>query len=152
MGLDDLFQDFQKFNFPHVNFPGDASIVYVIGIRKPVKGFFPFYVGESGRQLGRMGDYVTASFKAPTDFHVGEAIRFFQSQGLEIEVRYKVFLKRKDEEKSLQVEIAKRSIPLLKLASYDPKKTPEEQERQKEEERQNVHKFCREFVDTVDKL
>jgi hypothetical protein len=146
MGLDDLFQDFQKFNFPRVNFPGDASIVYVIGIREPVKGFFPFYVGESGRQLGRMGDYITASFNATTDFHVGEAIRFFQSQGLEVEVRYKISLERKDEESELREEIAKRSIPLLKLGSYDPKRTL------KEEERLKVHKVCREFVDTVARL
>jgi len=49
MTLDDLFEGFQRFPFPT-----DASIVYAIGICEE-RGFFPFYVGESARQLGRMG-------------------------------------------------------------------------------------------------
>jgi hypothetical protein len=138
MGFDDLFADFQKFDFPI-----DASIVYVIGIRETTKGFFPFYVGESGRHIGRMGDYITANFRATTDFHVGEAIKFFHSKELSVEIRYKVSLERKDREKELIGILDDRGVPLQKLGSYHPKDTNEEDERKK------VHEFCTRFLEFV---
>ena len=63
--------------------------------------FVPFYVGESSRHLGRLGDYVAARFSASTDFKVGHAARMLLGLGCEVVVRYKAVSDRRAEEKRL---------------------------------------------------
>lgn len=76
--------------YQSIPFPRQASIVYVIGINRPAR-FVPVYVGESGRNMGRFGDYISAQFSAQTDFKVGEAVRYLWECGLDVAIRYKAF-------------------------------------------------------------
>lgn len=49
----------------------------------------PIYVGETSRLYGRIADFITANFKAPNDFKVGEAIIYFREKGYKIIIKYK---------------------------------------------------------------
>lgn len=46
----------------------------------------PIYVGESSNVHRRIGEYIVSNFDAPTDFLVGEAIKYLQSKGFRIRV------------------------------------------------------------------
>jgi hypothetical protein len=60
-------------DFLTIEFPQNISVVYIIYFINQ-EAYIPFYVGETGRLLGRISDYMIANFKAQTDFKVGEAI------------------------------------------------------------------------------
>lgn len=75
---------FQEIEFPVTN----LSMVYVILFVQPGKNAVPFYVGETGRGFGRIGDYITASWGAQTDFKVGMAVRMFRNNGCKVVIRY----------------------------------------------------------------
>ena len=74
--------------FKTIPFPRNPNIVYVIGTRKRGR-FLPIYVGRSTRHIGRLGDYVSAQFNAPTDFKVGKAVDYLMSQGEKVVFRYR---------------------------------------------------------------
>jgi hypothetical protein len=60
--------------------PADSGThIYAI-IVTVQNGQFPLYVGQTGRLGGRIGDYATAQFHAPTDFRVGETIRYLRTE------------------------------------------------------------------------
>jgi hypothetical protein len=100
-------------NFTSVTFPRDEEIVYVLCFRRPrTTNDIPFYVGESGRGARRLSDYITAQFAAPTDFKVGTVVKVLQAEGAEVSVKFKISNDRKNEEKSLILEIEKH-YPLL---------------------------------------
>ncbi|MGD0970952.1 MAG: hypothetical protein ABSA04_06050 [Desulfobaccales bacterium] len=66
--------------FLTIEFPQNINVVYIIYLTN--QGVhIPFYVGETGRFLVRVSDYMSANFKAQTDFKVGEAIRYIQEKG-----------------------------------------------------------------------
>ena len=81
------FEGFSTVEFPPIN-PDVPGFVYVwcwINGSEEV----PFYVGQTGRLWGRLDDYYWAMFSAPTDFRVGEAIRYLSARGYRITVKYK---------------------------------------------------------------
>ena len=92
--------------FTQIPFPENPSIVYVLGV-EIASVFRPFYVGESGRNVGRLGDYVSAQFSAPTDFNVGTAVKGFVAKGYPVVVLYKTASSR-DHRKQEQNEYVRR--------------------------------------------
>jgi hypothetical protein len=93
---------FETFDFAadHSSLPEAAGYVYVFCLSAG-EGEIPFYVGESGRFRGRMGDYKSAQFKAPTDFRVGTATVRLRNAGLRVIVRYRVSADRFQEQQDL---------------------------------------------------
>ena len=83
--------------FKTVPFPQESNIVYVVGIEESDK-FFPIYVGESSRHIGRMGDFLSANLSAPTDFKVGKVVNLLREQGKNVVFKYKASSNRKQEE------------------------------------------------------
>ncbi len=86
------FDTFNGIEFPEdVNSPLPAPVgdfVYVICF--VCSGAeVPFYVGETHRLKDRVLDYVRAAFAAPTDFNVGEAIKYLRGKNYRVVVRYK---------------------------------------------------------------
>jgi len=90
-----IFRDFRT-----IDFPKKSHIVYVIGINFR-RRFVPFYVGQSSRHVGRLGDYVSANVTAFTDFKVGVAIMHLTRRGYRILVKFKASDDPIQEEKQL---------------------------------------------------
>lgn len=122
--------------FKDIEFPRYRDIIYAIYFRENDKDTY-FYVGESSRHIGRLGDYLSAKFSAPTDFKVGEAIKYLLCIGYEVGVKYKESQNRKVDEKSVLDELSKNSKMLNDLPGYDYKTADERQERLK------IHDFIR---------
>lgn len=100
-------------HFVDMEFPANREIVYVLNLHIPGDTrLTPFYVGESSRHVGRIGDYVSANFTASTDFKVGEAVKFLRQRGLEVLVRFWECTDRKLEEKRV-INILRASHLLL---------------------------------------
>jgi hypothetical protein len=49
--------------FLTIEFPQNINVVYIIYLTNQGVNI-PFYVGETGRFLGRVSDYMSANFKA----------------------------------------------------------------------------------------
>ena len=105
--INDTINDFETFNFPLF-----SDIVYIVGIQKEEK-FIPFYVGQSSRHLGRMGDYISAQFNAPTDFKVGEAVKYIQQKGFLAVVKFKTTNSRQENERRYTMEVMGMGYELL---------------------------------------
>lgn len=72
-----------------IPFPQNASIVYYLAFRRMKDDAeTPFYVGETDRHVGRLGDYVASKLTAPTDFKVGVASKYLISLGYEVFFRF----------------------------------------------------------------
>ncbi len=111
-----------------ITFPAGGDIVYVIGFQKG-NSFVPIYVGESSRNIGRFGDYVSAKFSASTDFKVGMAVKYLQEQGRKMLIKYKDSPDRKAEQDQLIRQIQSRGFRLLNdLKGYDYKSANEQAE------------------------
>ncbi|TPQ31819.1 hypothetical protein C2U69_27670 [Cupriavidus pinatubonensis] len=119
-------------SFQMMRFPDNGNIIYVILFaRKGEPQGVPIYVGESTKHVGRLGDYVSAKFSASTDFRVGEAIRYLQSLGYDVLMRYRESHNRRVEERDL-INSLRGSFRLLNdMESYKYKFADEEQERSK---------------------
>ncbi len=65
-----------------------AHVVYVLCFIVD-DALIPFYVGETGRFVGRMNDYRLANFTASTDFTIGEAAKYFIANQYAVVVGYK---------------------------------------------------------------
>ena len=89
------YSNFNSFSYPEIK-----DIVYVIGVSTD-SDFYPFYVGQSSRHIGRFGDYISAKFSAATDFKVGQAIEFLANNGFKVEFKYRSTLNPMTEEKEL---------------------------------------------------
>jgi hypothetical protein len=124
--------------FKDIEFPRYSDIVYAIYFREHDKDTY-FYVGESSRHIGRLGDYLSAKFSASTDFKVGEAIKYLLSIGYEVGVKYKESQNRKVDEKSVLDELRRNSKMLNDLPGYDYNTADERIERLK------IHEFIRGF-------
>ncbi len=61
-----------------------AGVYTVVALKGETQ--IPIYVGESTNVRRRIGEYIVSAFAASTDFIVGEAIKFLQSEGFRIEV------------------------------------------------------------------
>jgi hypothetical protein len=90
------FEEFSTVEFPPIN-PDVPGFVYV-WFRIKGSEEIPFYVGQTGRLWGRLDDYYWAMLSAPTDFRVGEAIRFLSARGYRIAVKYKSSADPREEE------------------------------------------------------
>ena len=124
-----LLQEFEELPFPK-----QSDIVYVLCFTNPLAQTepIPFYVGESSRHVGRIGDYVAAKFSASTDFKVGEAVKHFRALGFEVKVMYKESKDRKAEEDALIKSLEGKSFLLLnKMKGYDYRVDGEKAERKK---------------------
>jgi hypothetical protein len=99
---------------------------------------FPLYVGQTGRLCGRIGDYTTAQFHAPTDFRVGEAIKYLRVQKpCRVDFFYRPSEAHLQDEKGLIREFLLAGYTLLNfLAAFDYKTA------NRDEERSLVHRFC----------
>ncbi|MFA4941690.1 MAG: hypothetical protein WC582_03820 [Patescibacteria group bacterium] len=127
-------------NFETISFPQHPKIVYILGIEFKGK-FIPFYVGQTSRDVGRFGDYVSAKFSASTDFKVGEAVRCFKKQGYSVKIKLKNSNNKEKEEKDLLI-ILRRDVKLLNdLEGYNYKTASENEERQK------IHLFIDKFLE-----
>jgi len=118
--------------------PADSGThVYVIVVTAD-NGQFPLYVGQTGRLCGRIGDYTTAQFHAPTDFRVGEAIKYLLTQKpCRVDFFYRPSEAHLQDEKVLIREFLLAGYTLLNfLAAFDYKTA------NRDEERLLVHRFC----------
>jgi hypothetical protein len=99
---------------------------------------FPLYVGQTGRLCGRIGDYTMAEFHAPTDFRVGEAIKYLRTQKMcRVDFFYRPSEAHLQDEKVLIREFLLAGYTLLNfLAAFDYKTA------NRDEERSLVHRFC----------
>ncbi|WP_263359655.1 hypothetical protein [Acidicapsa ligni] len=97
----------------------------------------PLYVGQTRRLLGRVGDYHSAQFYAPTDFCVGEAIKYLRGEKqCRIDFLYRSSESHRKDEKVLIRELLLAGCTLLNvLSSFDYKSA------EKSDERLLVHRF-----------
>lgn len=82
----------------------------------------PFYVGQTTRFHGRMDDYFWADDQAPTDFKVGEAVRYFCGVlGGKVYARYKQSSARLSDEKTWEARLRASGAILLNGKAYNYK-------------------------------
>lgn len=113
--MTDILHDFIEMEFPTY-----CDIVYVIHYLKDGETVpTPFYVGQSSKHVGRIGDYISAKFSASTDFKVGEAVRYLRTLGFRVVIRYKKSSDRLAEEGRILQTLAPNCRLLLNnLAGY----------------------------------
>lgn len=138
--LETLFKDFVSVPWDGceqsiASSPGTTVYALIVG-----KGSqrFPLYVGQTGRLLGRVGDYQTAQFAAPTDFRVGEAIKYLPAEkGCIVDFLYKPSASHLKDEKLLIRELLLSGYVLLNfLGAFDYKWA------NAADQRKVVHRFC----------
>ena len=133
-------------DFEHViDFPQRGNLVYVhFYVRDGMNDGKPFYVGETGSFIGRMSDYLRATFAAATDFKVGEAIRYLAQNNIRVKVGYQECPDRKSaraKESEFIARLRKEGVPLLNdLDGYNYLTANEDDERSK------VHQFCDDHI------
>lgn len=118
-------------DFSEMPFPEDGNIVYILCFkREGSSDYVPFYVGESGRHVGRFGDYVSAKFSASTDFKVGETVKQLRNHGCKVIIRYKFTTNRRAEEQSIIHKLMANGLQLLNsMDGYKYLKANEHDER-----------------------
>lgn len=121
--------DFSFSDFAEMEFPQHKEIVYVLCFADQSGHEVPLYVGESSRGVGRFGDYISAKFSAPTDFKVGEAVRYLQGRGFKVQIKYKESEDRKGEERRLINALQKKSRLLNELEGFNYIASNEDSER-----------------------
>lgn len=114
--MDPALSDFAEFPFPE-----NRHIVYVLCyVSADAPTPVPFYVGQSSRHLGRLGDYISANFSAATDFAVGEAIKFLRQHGCCVICKFKESRTSKSDENTLIASFKSKGFRLLNdLGRYD---------------------------------
>jgi hypothetical protein len=123
------FEEYQT-----ISFPSDPNIVYIIGVEEKAR-FIPIYVGESSRNIGRFGDYISAQFSAPTDFKVGVAVKHLMKKGHKVVIKYKNSSGRRKEEGDVIREIKTAGFRLLNdLQGYDYRTAKKDEETRKIED------------------
>jgi hypothetical protein len=118
--------------------PSEAGThIYVLLVRVGDDAI-PLYVGQTCRLAGRIGDYQTAQFQAPTDFRVGEAVRYLTGpKGCQVDLLYRTSASRRKDEKLLIRELLLSGYTLLNfLGAFDYNETSAVAERE------IVHRFC----------
>ena len=101
----------------------------------------PFYIGQTKNFRRRMGDYALASFQAQTDFAVGSAIQYFDSQQIDVTV----FHMDTDDEQEKEKFLIKRCKAVgIKLLNSLPRY--KYQTASRDEERQKVYGFINSII------
>ena len=128
--------------FVEIEFPRHKEIVYDFCYTHPDTSLdIPLYVGETSRGVGRFGDYLSAKFSAPTDFKVGEAVRFLPGCGFAVKIRYKESPDRKVEERAVIEELQKETRLLNELKGFNHTTAHEDVERGR------LHEFLKILVE-----
>jgi hypothetical protein len=117
-------------NYKVIDFPTTPNIVYVLFFEMNGTEIY-FYVGQTSRHIGRFGDYVSRQFTAPTDFRVGEAIKYLQEKKLTVRVKYRECLDSKYEEDDLIRQLSQKFKLLNHLPAYNYQKSTPDVERRK---------------------
>ncbi len=125
-------------NFNSLPYPEIKDIVYIIGVSTD-SDFHPFYVGQSSRNIGRFGDYISAKFSAATDFKVGQAIEYLTNSGYKVEFKYRSSLVRLLEEKEL-INLINPILNTMKGYDY--------QYSDKKIEIRNIQEFLQKWIDS----
>lgn len=122
--------------FERIPFPATGNIVYTIGLIREA-AYIPFYVGQTTRNVGRFGDYISAKFSASTDFKVGEAVKYLRNLGYDVAIEYKEIegVNRRAEESRIINEYRRNYELLNDLPGYDYSRAIEKDERLK------IHEF-----------
>lgn len=119
-------------DFAIVDFPKKKHLVYVLEI--DLNGdSVPFYVGQSSKWWGRIGDYLAANFTASTGFKVGEAVKCFEKGGHKVKIEFAESqspLREKERELLFAMKKQKR-ILLNDMPNYNYKKANPSQERRR---------------------
>ena len=127
------FKDFNIVDFP--NFPDEAGVYIILYIKNNAE--MPLYVGETNRFRRRMGEYTSANFAAPTDFIVGEAIKYLQVKGYKVIIKHKFSEDKKREQNEIIKDLRSLGYRLLNgFIGYDYKTADENKERER------IKKFC----------
>jgi len=121
--------------------PRTPNIVYIIGFEHTGR-FVPIYVGESERGIARIGEYITANFKSPTDFNVGEAARYLQQRGYKVQVKFKEVQNPRKEEQRITQKLQE-LLPNWRKMGYDYQKAKED------EQRRRVHELMSAFLQAL---
>lgn len=131
---------FDPQKFSSLPFPEYCELVYVLCYRRTnAEPLRPFYIGETGRGLGRFGDYQAANFTAATDFKVGKAIQRLRNLGCEVTICYRASVERNVEEQALIASAREDNYPLLNdLPGYNHRTANQADELEK------IHGFIRE--------
>lgn len=136
-------------DFPHViEFPLQRRSVLYVFFCAINNAEVPFYVGETDRFAERMGHYFRAQFAAPTDFKVGEAVRYLTTKDIRIKVGYRECRDRQDRkraESELINSLRARFKLLNDIPGYNYRTADEIAERQR------VHVFCDELTASLEK-
>lgn len=127
------FQDFSVVDFP--NFPDEVGVYIILYIKNDAE--IPLYVGETNQFRRRMGEYTSANFAAPTDFIVGEAIKYLQEKGYKMIIKYKFSENKKREQNEIIKDLQSLGYKLLNgFICYDYERA------EKNKERERIKKFC----------
>ncbi len=123
------FDGFSSIDFPPINrdVPGFVYVLFVVSQSQEV----PFYVGRTKRLWGRLDDYYWAMFSASTDFRVGEAVRYLNTKGCRVILKYKPSADPKTEELGIIKDLSKSSPLLNSVPGFDWKKANESEERER---------------------
>jgi hypothetical protein len=130
------FEGFTALDFPPINLdiPKFVYVLCWVGESEEV----PFYVGQTSRIWGRLDDYYWATLSAPTDFRVGEAVRYLHTKGYLVVVKYKSIADSRRAESDIIEELHRlrgATTLLNDLSGFDWKKADEL------EERRRIHAF-----------
>lgn len=118
-------------DFERIDFPTKAEIVYVVFFLKGENEQY-FYVGQSTRHIGRLGDYISANFTAATDFKVGQAIKYLREKGFSVGVAYEETTNSKEKEQGIAQELRQLGFKLLNdLPGYDYRTARQDDEKRK---------------------
>jgi hypothetical protein len=118
-----------------ISFPANSDIIYIIGIEEKDR-FIPIYVGESSRNIGRFGDYISAQFSAATDFKVGVAVKYLmEKRGYKVVIKYKNSSNRRKEQDDVIQDIKMDGFRLLNdLKGYKYKAAKQDEQIRKIED------------------
>src|SRR5208337_3975698 len=134
------FEKFSTVDFPppkgSLPGPGKGFIYVFFWVADGVEN--PFYVGQTERLSGRMDDYRLASFKAGTDFRVGEAVKYLNGiNNYPVIVKYRASTDPPKEEHEITRDLLLEGTWLLNcFPGYDYLKANEA------DERNAVQRFC----------
>ena len=118
-------------SYQEIIFPENSNIVYIIGFDDSGK-FKPFYVGESGRNIGRFGDYISAQFSAQTDFKVGIAVKRLMELEKKVIIKYRNSENKRKEQDVIIRKLRNKKIKLLNdVSGYNYKTANKEAETKK---------------------
>ena len=129
--------NYRQEGFQETEFPKEKGIVYIIVINYRGK-VIPLYIGQTGRSVGRVGDYIAGKYSASTDFKVSKAVEYLREKNYEVKIQSKRSSedpkeRRAEEKRLINYFRTKKYVLLndLKGYNYKNKETNEKKERQK---------------------